>query len=241
MSTYINFEEDALGDGEILGEQDNDYFTDNYDASPTERTDRTVESERSNNDMATYTVQKPQQQLRTIVNEETTLQRRGDASSSLLEDKGGTSSSILIEKGGTSSNLVRQRDIKSTLESTQDRPSLLHDQNGVVSVLHNSNNTETCYIPPDIRGTQYQMADGRTLQDHLIQVCVEVQRVFNTKVRATPAKVTPTKLEVDHSIWEDPANALGPRQHTPAKQAEVRKQVDKMRPLGVISDSQAPY
>ena len=31
-----------------------------------------------------------------------------------------------------------------------------------------------------------------------------------------------------------PTNALGPQQHTPVKQAEVWKQVDKMKPLRVI-------
>ena len=51
------------------------------------------------------------------------------------------------------------------------------------------------------------MSDGRTLRDHLIEVCVSVKKVFNTKVRATPAKVKPMKLEVDDSVWEDPANA----------------------------------
>jgi hypothetical protein len=49
------------------------------------------------------------------------------------------------------------------------------------------------------------------------------------------------RLEVDKDLWEDPANALGPRLHTPMKQAEVAKQVNKMKPLGVIKDSQAPY
>ena len=53
------------------------------------------------------------------------------------------------------------------------------------------------------------MLGGRTLRDHLIQVCEDVKYVFNTKVKATPA--------------------------------EIAKQVSKMKPLGVIKDSQAPY
>ena len=85
------------------------------------------------------------------------------------------------------------------------------------------------------------MPDGRTLRDHLIQVCEDVKYVFNTKVRSTPARVTPMQLEVDESVWHNPANALGPRLHTPVKQAEIAKQVSKMKPLGVIKDSQAPY
>jgi hypothetical protein len=85
------------------------------------------------------------------------------------------------------------------------------------------------------------MKDGRTLQGHLTTVCEAIRAVFNTKVRSTPAKVTPMRLEVDARVWEDPANALGPRLHTPLKQAEVAKQVNKMKPLGIIKDSQAPY
>jgi hypothetical protein len=85
------------------------------------------------------------------------------------------------------------------------------------------------------------MPDGRTLYDHLVEVCQDVKGVFNTKVRATPARVTPMKLEVNENIWHDPGNALGPRLHTPVKQAEIAKQVNKMKPLGVIADSQAAY
>ena len=105
----------------------------------------------------------------------------------------------------------------------------------------NADTPETSYIPPDIRGDEFHMNDGRTLKDHLVEVCKRVRKVFNTKVRATPARVTPMRLEVDEDLWEDPANALGPRLHTPMKQAEVAKQVNKMKPLGVIKDSQAPY
>ena len=103
------------------------------------------------------------------------------------------------------------------------------------------NGDETCYIPPDIRGQEHMMIDGRSLRDHLTDVCLAVKKVFNTKVRSTPARVTPMRLEVDEAIWHDPANALGPRQHSPAKQAEVHRQVQKMLPLGVIGESQAPY
>jgi hypothetical protein len=85
------------------------------------------------------------------------------------------------------------------------------------------------------------MPDGRTLYDHLVEVCEDVKGVFNTKVRATPARVTPLTLEVNENIWHDPGNALGPRLHTPVKQAEIAKQVNKMKPLGVIADSQAAY
>jgi hypothetical protein len=49
------------------------------------------------------------------------------------------------------------------------------------------------------------------------------------------------KLVVDVDKWENPANALGPRLHTPMKQAEVQRQVNNMKPLGVIRDSQESY
>jgi hypothetical protein len=68
----------------------------------------------------------------------------------------------------------------------------------------------TSYIPPDIRGNAI-MQDGRTMREHLVDVCIDISDVFNTKVRATPARVTPMKLVVDVDKWENPANALGPR------------------------------
>ena len=79
------------------------------------------------------------------------------------------------------------------------------------------------------------------MREHLVDVCIDISDVFNTKVRATPARVTPMKLVVDVDKWENPANALGPRLHTPMKQAEVQRQVNKMKPLGVIRDSQESY
>ena len=79
--------------------------------------------------------------------------------------------------------------------------------------------TETMYIPPDIRGGDTLMSDGRTLKEWLTEVCDDLKPVFNTKVRLTPAKVTPMRLVVDEGIWEDSANALPPRHHSKAKQA----------------------
>jgi hypothetical protein len=92
--------------------------------------------------------------------------------------------------------------------------------------------TETMYIPPDIRGEDILMSDGRTLKDWLTQVCETLKPVFNTKVRPTPARVTPMRLEVDENIWNDGANSLQPRHHSQAKHAEVYKQVNKMLTAG---------
>ena len=85
------------------------------------------------------------------------------------------------------------------------------------------------------------MIDGRSLHDHSTEVCLSVENVFYTKVRCTPARGPPTRLEVDESIWHDPTNALSPRHHSPAKQADVHRQVQKMLPLGIIDESQARY
>ena len=101
--------------------------------------------------------------------------------------------------------------------------------------------SESVYIPPDIRGENTLMSDGRTLKHWLTDVCENNKPVFNTKVRPTPALVTPMRLEVDESIWRDSANQLPPRHHSQAKHAEVYKQVNKMMPLGVITESQAEY
>ena len=85
------------------------------------------------------------------------------------------------------------------------------------------------------------MLDGRTLKDWLTDMCETIKPVFNTRGRPTPARVTSMRLEVDESIWNDSANSLQPRHHSQAKHAEVFKQVNKMLPLGVITESQAPY
>ena len=101
--------------------------------------------------------------------------------------------------------------------------------------------TETMYIPPDIRGEDLLMSDGRTLKEWLTEVCENNKPVFNTKVRPLPAKVTPMRLVVDESIWHDSANSLAPRHHSQAKHAEVSKQVNKMMPLGVIRESNEKF
>jgi hypothetical protein len=101
--------------------------------------------------------------------------------------------------------------------------------------------SSSCYIPPDIRGDEVVMKNGQTLKQSLTDVCNSLKRVFNTKVHPTPALVTPMKLEVDVKVWEDRANAAAPRQHSAVKHAEVLKQVEKMLPLEVIRESQAPY
>jgi hypothetical protein len=101
--------------------------------------------------------------------------------------------------------------------------------------------TETMYVPPDIRGEDQLMSDGRTLKEWLTETCEDLKPVFNTKVRPTPALVTPMRLEVDESVWNDSKNSLAPRHHSQAKHAEVYKQVNKMLPLGVIRESNVEF
>ena len=60
MSSYINFEEDAQGDDEVLGEQDYDYFTDEIDASFAQEHNNGAESERSPIKEAPMRVVKPE-------------------------------------------------------------------------------------------------------------------------------------------------------------------------------------
>ena len=84
------------------------------------------------------------------------------------------------------------------------------------------------------------MSDGRTLKEWLTDVCEDLKPVFYTKVRPTPALVTPMRLVVDESVWNDSANSLPPRHHSKAC-AEVYKQVNMMMPLGVIRESNEEY
>jgi hypothetical protein len=232
MTSYIHFEEDALGDDEILGETDMDYFIepkDSYLADSKQFAGR--------EDKEIQQTHKPQRKEAndsvTTTNNSTRGNRKPETLSEDLEHH-----ETLAEHHEAHETLAECLESLADPKSPK-RPRQLGDRDNMRTP--NDNEGATSYIPPDIRGEHVIMKDGRSLHEHLKEVCLYVKPVFNTKVRSTPALVTPMRLEVQDHLWEDPSNALGPRLHTPLKQAEVAKQVNKMKPLGIIKDSQAPY
>ena len=92
----------------------------------------------------------------------------------------------------------------------------------------------TSYIPTQISGSPELIRDIQT-------VCTKYLSVFNTCLSPEPALLEPMTLNVDHSKWHSFANKGPPRQQTPAKQEEIRKQIGKMLPNEVVTTSQAEY
>jgi len=87
----------------------------------------------------------------------------------------------------------------------------------------------------------HKLSDRSTLKENLERISRARLSVFNTKFSPEPAYVTPLKLEVDDRAWRNKVNQANVRLHSPAKRLEVTKQIEKMLPLGVIKQSQAPY
>ena len=80
----------------------------------------------------------------------------------------------------------------------------------------------TSYIPPDIQGGDTLMQDKvTTLQSALQATCTEFVKVFNTRLLAEPAKITPMELTVDDSKWKTRANKGAVRPQSIDKQEEV--------------------
>jgi hypothetical protein len=103
------------------------------------------------------------------------------------------------------------------------------------SSINENVKSSTNYIPTQIYGDE-------DLQAEIRQVCNKWKHIFHTTVGLEPADIPPMKLEMDHKIWMVNSNKGPPREQTPAKQAEVRKQVvEKMLPVNVVGTSQAEY
>ncbi len=69
----------------------------------------------------------------------------------------------------------------------------------------------------------------------------EFASVFSRTIDTEPSRVAPMTLTVDHEKWERPANHLPFRLQTTVKEAEIKRQVEKMLEFGIIRPSQQPY
>ena len=75
-----------------------------------------------------------------------------------------------------------------------------------------------------------------------IRVLLEKYRdVFATTLDPEPARIPAFELEVDIEKWEQFSNRGPPRVQSPAKQAEILKQVDELLRTGIIEPSTASY
>jgi len=69
---------------------------------------------------------------------------------------------------------------------------------------------------------------GPELQARIRQLLAEFDDIFSTDVRPYPAQISPLEVNVDREKWNKPRNRLPPRTQTPAKNAEIERQIRKM-------------
>jgi transposase InsO family protein len=66
-------------------------------------------------------------------------------------------------------------------------------------------------------------------------VCLEFSDIFSRTVTAHPADVPSFKLEVDEPQWQVKAHSKGARPQPPSRRLEVKRQIELMLSLGIIS------
>ena len=79
------------------------------------------------------------------------------------------------------------------------------------------------------------------LRVHIRTLLEKYRSVFATTLSPEPALIPPFELEVDKEKWEQFSNRGPPRVQSPAKQAEILKQVDELLKNGIIEPSTASY
>jgi hypothetical protein len=79
------------------------------------------------------------------------------------------------------------------------------------------------------------------LQARIRQICDKHKKAFRRELVKEPARVPPLKIEVDTSTWHTKKNSMPPRPQSRLKHDEIRRQVDAMKAIGIIEDSQAAY
>ena len=99
---------------------------------------------------------------------------------------------------------------------------------------NNDEHLESCYLPKYIEGPA-------SLRGKIDKMLPEFIEIFSKKLRRKPADLPPMELTVEKDKWESSKNAGQPRQQTEPKQAEIRRQVSALLPIGVIAECQAPY
>jgi hypothetical protein len=78
------------------------------------------------------------------------------------------------------------------------------------------------------------------LQREIRKLLEEYRSVFATTLSTEPAKIPPFELQVDLQKWESFSNRGPPRVQSPAKQAEILRQVDELLKTGIIERHTIP-
>jgi transposase InsO family protein len=79
------------------------------------------------------------------------------------------------------------------------------------------------------------------LRSRIRLILEEYRSVFATTLSEEPATIPPFELEVNLEQWEQFSNRGPPRVQSPAKQAEILRQVDELLKTGIIEPSTASY
>jgi hypothetical protein len=80
-----------------------------------------------------------------------------------------------------------------------------------------------------------------SLREQCRKLCAKYDTIISTHLNPEPADLPPMELRVDEEIWRVSSNQGAARLQTGVKNQEVRKQVTKLLPLGVIKPSQAEH
>ena len=73
------------------------------------------------------------------------------------------------------------------------------------------------------------------------QLLDEFRDIFSETLSAEPAIVPPMELVVDTAKWESPKHKLPPRPQTPANQAELQIQLEKLKAQNIVRSSTAAF
>jgi transposase InsO family protein len=79
------------------------------------------------------------------------------------------------------------------------------------------------------------------LQSKLVILITKFHHIFSNTLSSEPARIPPFDLIVDTKKWNNPKNRGPPRVQSPAKQAEILKQIDQLLSQGIIERSPASY
>ncbi len=79
------------------------------------------------------------------------------------------------------------------------------------------------------------------LQSKLVALITKFHHIFSNTLSSEPARIPPFDLIVDTNKWNNPKNRGPPRVQSPAKQAEILKQIDQLLSDGIIERSPASY
>ena len=88
---------------------------------------------------------------------------------------------------------------------------------------------------------QITVEGDEDLRVNIRKLLEKYRAIFNKNLSKEPALIPPFDLNVNLDKWNRPTNRGPPRVQTPAKQAEIFKQVDELLKKGIIVESSATY